>query len=220
MRTRLRTLANVPTQCRKVHADCENSCIARAVNDSLASWAQRHVHVPRTNLRIAVRRRAMNRATTDANGRQHGISTCSHQRCDLSHYAGSQLPFEHTSRLSVRRIETTNGRWHLPSVGVFAGGGRRIARHQRPEAEFRLDLPAGRGLQRGVAICTIRHVCDLTLRRAGGRRSDRATEPTVKNRRRRRAFAPALSASAVSSTVFALARPTVRPQMCSGQATQ
>ena len=170
VRTRSRTLANVPTQCRKVHADCENSCIARAVNDSLASWAQRHLHLPRTNLRIAGRQCAMNRATTDANGRQHGISICSHQRCDPSHYAGSQLPFEHTSGLSVRRIETTNGRWHLPSVGRLTGRwpANRQATSDR-KAKSGSIAQAGQGCSAPLQFVQSGHACDLTIRfaRAG-----------------------------------------------------
>jgi hypothetical protein len=126
VRAFLRTLANVPSQCRKVHADRENSCMARAVNDkravndSFAIQDRRHLLSPRTNLRVAGR--VVNRASKDANGRQHGI--CSHQGCDPSHHAWRQLSFEHTSQPTVRLIETTNGRRHLPSVFGFRGAGR------------------------------------------------------------------------------------------------
>jgi hypothetical protein len=71
---------------------------------------------------FALRGHVVNRASKDANGRQHGI--CSHQGCDPSHHAWRQLSFEHTSQPTVRLIETTNGRRHLPSVFGFRGAGR------------------------------------------------------------------------------------------------
>jgi len=117
-------LANVPSQCRKVHADRENSCIARAVNDkravndSFTIQDRRHLRSPQTNLRAAGR--VGKRASKDANGRQHGI--CSHQGCDPSHHAWRKMSFEHTSQPTVRLIETTNGRRHLPNVFGFRGG--------------------------------------------------------------------------------------------------
>jgi len=126
VRAFLRTLANVPTQCRKVHADRGNSCIVRAVNDkravndSSAIQGRRHLLSPRTNLRAAGR--VGNRASKDAHGRQHGI--CSHQGCDSSRHAWSQLSFEHTAQPTFRLIETTNGRWRLPGVLGLRGGAR------------------------------------------------------------------------------------------------
>ncbi len=43
-------LSNVPTRCRKVYADCVNSCTALSVNDSLASRHKRDLTSQRTNL--------------------------------------------------------------------------------------------------------------------------------------------------------------------------
>lgn len=40
VRTHLRTLANVPTQCRKVHADCADSCIAQRCQRQLRKPAK------------------------------------------------------------------------------------------------------------------------------------------------------------------------------------
>jgi len=199
VRAFLRALANVPTQCRKVHADRGNSCIVRAVNDkravndSSAIQGRRHLLSPRTNLRAAGR--VGNRASKDAHGRQHVI--CSHQGCDSSRHAWSQLSFEHTSQPTVRLIETTNGRRHLPSV--FGPGRRSTAPGRRRPAIVVTCAPL-------PSTCAQR-ARSLAIYTIGPAASTRPGRPCIGGGRRRPSLlAPALSASAASSSVFALAR--------------
>lgn len=83
------------------------------------------------------------------------------------------------------------------------------------------DTIAPPRLIRSFAIYTIGRVCDLAIEFAPmGDNSSNGGTRTWTSPARRRLFASALSASAASSTVFALARPRSGRRMFSGQAIQ
>ena len=176
---------------------------------------------PWTKLRIPGRRRAMNRAGTDANGRHTASPSVVTNVAIASHYAWSQMSFEHTSQPSVRRIETTNGRWHLPSVGKAGQPGNRTRPIRR--SAIAPSVERWGASTRSMRVTPLPpkppslQFIQSDASAGSGWDSQMGDRPSPAGRGRGKcgraiaACAPALSGSAASSSVFALARPSLGP---------